>query len=922
MRRLAVLLALIGVGCSTGGDDAPPPAQDAGPDLGDPNEIAKAPHTCLYDCPQAGCQDLETGYVCPSLGDWAKLPHAEECGSIAPPPVVAGKCVAGAPSGEAAKYVGTEPDGTKILPDGRRAKPAGAEWAFTDLSGGLPTFVTTIPGTRRVITVDTGYGAHVVRAIDVDKIGSGDPVLSKVRFDKPKTLNSGATFVAPDLLYVATSDGVVQALKLDATSGALSLDEARTLKLPPATSREGKPIAWHVAALAASPDGKRLVVGAVLERRALIYDVEAGSATFGQKLSEIDLGFNEIFAVAFDPHDASGAHAYLSSWAARAVAELDVNTGAVRKFATDKGPMGMAFLDARYMAVANANGNTISVIDRVAGSATPLPVDDGKLYGFDPSTLAYDSARKRLYATLAGLNAVGAWDVDLSAGAPKISPRGRVPTGWWPGGVTVLADGTLAVANMRAAFTAPNPRKFDGVDDGDVMGRTYGSIQRVPTPSDSDLSAGDATVKAQTDVAAMPGAPKVDCGGAAWDFPIPATNTEGPSSRIKHVFFVLRENKTFDGILGDLPGVNGQADLILGKDPAVHDRIWRNFRALARDFVVSDNYYTDAELSQQGHFWAVYGRSSDYNERTWAVDGYTRNIRGLMLPTGGVLDIGQPVEGSSFDWLGRNGVGLDIFGEAMGIPREKAPGRSPVDMLYPGGFIQSMGYPDVEKACHVLGRARVLCDVRSFAFLTLSNDHTVGLSPTSATPDSMIAVNDEATGMLVDGITRSAMWPESLIVITEDDPANGGEHVDNHRTPLVLVSPWVKRNYVSKTHIDVASLHKIFAHVFGIPYPNVQVARAPIPWDAFTSTPDYRPWDRKKREHPVRCGDMAPKSEHLMTESFDLDRIDESPGLMRQIERWLKGRPLTSLPPDVEAEVRARIAAKAAGAPPVDKDDD
>lgn len=906
MRRAAFLCFFLAA-CSSKSDDTPRPAPDAGPD---PFEFARAPRTCIYDCPQNGCKELDDGYTCPSLGDWAQIPHEDACGALATPPTTAGRCTASAPASEAAKYTGVDGAAT-ILPDGRRVKPAGVEHAFKDHTGGLPTAILAIPGTRRVVTVDTGYGAHVVRAIDLDT--AGDPVVGKVLFERPKTLNSGITFIAPDLLYVATSDGVAQAIKIDG-AGALTLDEARTIKLPPAKARDGGEIPWHTASLAASPDGKKLVIGAVLERRALVYDVATKMME-----REVDLGAGETFAVAFDPTDST--HAYVSMWSSRAVAEIDLGSGAVRKFATDKNPQGLAFLDARWLAVANAHGDTISLIDRVAGSTTAIPIDVSKQHGFDPSWLAYDAPRKRLYATLAGLNAVSAFDVDTSAVPPRVTPIGRIPTGWWPGAVTVADDGTVAIANMRAAFVAPLDKVFPVIDDGDSMGRTYGSVQRVPLPSAKDLSDGETTVKANNALASLPGSPKVDCGGAPYDFPIPANNTSGKSKQIEYVFFIVRENKTFDGLLGDLPGVNGKADLIMGKDVKTQDRIWGNLRALARDFTHSDNYYTDAELSQQGHFWTVYGRSSDYNERTWAVDGYTRNIRGLPLPSGGVLDIGRPVEGSSFDWLAKNGVGFDIFGEALGLPETKTAGRNPVDNNYPGGFIQSMGHPDVEKACHILGRARVLCDLRSFAYITLPNDHTVGVSAKAATPDSMIAVNDEATGMLVDGITKSAIWPKSLIILTEDDPANGGEHVDIHRVPLVLISPWVKRGYVSKTHIDVASLHKIFAHVFGLPYPNIQVEGAAIPWDAFTSTPDFRAWNRKKRDWPISCGGTASKAELLLTESFDLDRVDESPGLMRQVERWLKGKPLISLPPAIEAAARARIAAKAAGAPPEDDDD-
>lgn len=923
MRRILLSVVFL-IGCGGGDGDAPPP-QDSGPDLGDPSQFAMPPTSCGFDCPDDGsCAEKKDGYACPALGAWDQIPHDTE---LCPawdgkqPTPVAGKCTATAPTGEAAKYTGVDPDGTKILPDGRRVKPMGKEHAFVDpaLTGGLPSVITQIPGKRWVITIDNGYGPHVVRSIDVDKIGTSDPVMGLVRFDQPKTLGSGLTFVAPDLLYVATSNGDVQAIKIDMTTGALANDDARTIKLPAGA----KVATWHTSTVAASPDGKRLVVAPVLEKNLLVFDVEAGSPTFGMQTASIPLGANEAFGSAFDKNDPTGHHAYVTMWASRNVAEIDAFEGKlVRTLPTDKDPQGLAFLDARWMAVANSMGDTISLVDRVAGTSTPIPVDTDKtLHGFDPSSVAYDAANKRLYATLAGLNAVAAWDVDTTSTPPKITPAGRIPTGWWPGGVTTLDDGTVAIANMRANFDGPDEKKFE-IHDGDVMGRTYGSVQAVPFPSAADLAAGEAAVKSAIDVGSLAGAPKVECpAGADYDFPIPRTNTEGPSKIIQHVIFVVRENKTFDALFGDLPGVNGKPEYILGKDKDQQERVWRNARALAQDFAHGDNYYTDAELSQQGHFWTVYGRSSDYNERTWPIDGYTRDIRHTPFPSGGVVDVGRTEEGSAFDWLGHHDIGYQIMGEALGLP-PPSPGDNPIDSKYPGGFIQSIGYPDVEKACYVAGRARVLCDLRAFSYVTLPNDHTSGVSPKSPSPDSMIAMNDEATGLLVEGISKSPMWANTLIVITEDDPAVGGEHVDIHRTPLILVSPWVKRGYVTKTHIDVASLHKIFAHVFGLPYPNVQVAHASIPFDAFTSTPNYAPWDHKQRGWLLGCGEKSTAIEQMMTKSFDLDRVDESPGLDRQVERWMKGAQLQSLPPEIEAKIRAKIALKESGAAPEPEDDD
>ncbi len=159
-------------------------------------------------------------------------------------------------------------------------------------------------------------------------------------------------------------------------------------------------------------------------------------------------------------------------------------------------------------------------------------------------------------------------------------------------------------------------------------------------------------------------------------------------------------------------------------------------------------------------------------------------------------------------------------------------------------------------------------------------------------------------------------------MLTEDDPQAGGDHIDYHRTPLVLISPWVKRGYVSKTHIDVASLHKIFAHVLGLPYPNLVVKNAGIPFDAFTSTPDYTPYTYTPHQILITCGSDATPAEHRLTESWDFSQPDAQPGLGEQVFRYMRGRQLTELTPRMEAEVQARLARRAAGLPSVRDDDD
>jgi WD40 repeat protein len=901
---LAALFPLLAACGSSSNAGAPPPSADSGSDAGDdspdPATFAVPPKSCAYTCPNvAACPESKTSYVCPSLGDWANIPHESSCeawdGGF--PAAKLGTCMASAPSGEAARYAGpdTASPGTTVLPDGRRITPAGSDWVFdeVDLQGGLTTFVGAIPGTTFVVTVDDGPVDHAVRVVDSTKIGSGNsPVTGYVKFAAPATLNSAAVFVPPDLVYVATNDGTIQALTVSTTSGTLAENDAQSITLPPGHDMVGNASTWYVAGLAVSPDGKRLVATSVFDSTLLVYDVDTTSTNFRAMLGEVDLGNSETFQVSFDPNDATGQYVYVSMWAAKQVLQVDVSNPGSPKVAhtykTDMDPEGVAYLDARWMAVANDLGDTLSLVDRPGGTVTSVPIDASQpLHGTEPSTLAYDASSKRLYATWSGRNAVAAYDVDTTQTPPAITPAGELPSGWWPSGVVVESDGSLVVSEMRGHGTGPRPVYFT-IGNSDIDARMRGGIQHIPAPSTSDLSSGAAAVANDDNPSMLSGAPVVTCaGGSGSDFPVPTTNSVGPSSKIQHVFFIVRENKGFDGVLGDLPGANGEPSYLLKQLKKDQDSIWHNLRALALTFTASDNYYTDAIYSTQGHVWATYGRTSDFNERTWAVSGSGRNAR--TIPGGGVIPVGQPVEGSLFDWLVTNKIEYNLLGEIVGSPQTDNQTPPAVDGKYPGGPFQNIGSNDLPKACYTAGRLRVLCNLGNFTYMTLPNDHTFGVSPTNPTPETFCAVNDEATGMIVDAITHSPLWASSIVFITEDDPSQGGEHVDSHRAPLLVISPWVHRGYVSHTHIDVASLHKLFAHIFGKPYRSAIVANAALPLDMFTSTPDFGGYTYTPRTWPLGCDAAATPQEKQLTETWDFTDPDEQPGLDSQVTRYMMG---------------------------------
>ncbi|HSQ64500.1 MAG TPA: hypothetical protein VLM85_14850, partial [Polyangiaceae bacterium] len=223
--RLLGIVALAAVGAACGSTPAVTIDLDS---------LRSPPKSCAYQCPNSACSEATTPYACDAMLPWAQIPHDDPCPAwdAKYPAVTPGQCTVTDPSGDAAAYAGTDAAGHVVLADGHWLKPAGADWVFADLTGGLTSGLLMVPGTTLALTVDTGEGDHVVRLVDVSLVGSGDPTLARVQFAAPRTLNSGIAYVAPDLVYVATDDGMVQALKLDVANKTLVQDDSRNLALP------------------------------------------------------------------------------------------------------------------------------------------------------------------------------------------------------------------------------------------------------------------------------------------------------------------------------------------------------------------------------------------------------------------------------------------------------------------------------------------------------------------------------------------------------------------------------------------------------------------------------------------------------------------------------------------------------------------
>lgn len=892
---MPVALASIAGACDRTNPDDFHKAVEAGPDcdadLTKPEGFADAVKcaeykSCAFDCAD-GCNEVEKPYACPAMRGWAAMPHAAACGAYdgndaTHPAVVQGQCIATAPQSDAVLGAGIDPTvaGRVHLPDGHFIQPAGREELLRadGVTSGFPLNVLLVPGTHLAVVSDSGVDDNALYTVDLDALAKGDEALvDHVAFPAPNQVEYGLAFVAPNLIYVSGgARGYVYAFVIDTTTGKLTAAPPGDLDLgvgtTPSISHR-----YYSGGIANGPSSQLVVAPETFEPA---LRVAAPRATTGIEVTgSIDLGGpTQIFDVVADPFDPTSDTFWVTALDTHELLRIDLaNKKVAARISTAKNPEGAAPIEGKFVAVAASDDDALQLFDATSGAlvqAVSFSID-GRT-GAQPGLVTYDAPRKRLYVTLSGQNALAVMNVDATSKTAPLTYLGRVPTGWWPTQVRVRDDGSLVVLAGKGHGTGPADAPY-GFDQGETPELTHGSIAVVPLPSDADVSGPmEALVARSRDTSSAHGWPTVSCpAGAPYDFPVPLTNTGAASAQIQHVVYVVRENKTFDSLFGDMPGVDGDPRLVMA--PGKMDDYWKNARTIARDFTVFDQYYTSAEQSLQGHIWNSFGRETDFIERTWM----TVWGRGVRQPKAGIdPQIGSPREGSLFAWAEANAVDYDDMGEIVGVAKKG------FDPHYPG-LVITIGAPDLDKACYVAARARATCDLKAFTYVVLPNDHTQGLSAGAPTPELMISVNDEATGMLLDSLSHSPIWPSTLFIVTEDDPQSGGDHVDAHRTPLFMASPWIKRGYVAKSHVDVSSIAKLLAHVFAKPYPSQVVADAALPLDAFTSTPDYTPYTYTPRTTATSCNPSGTKDAEIAA-GWSFDDPDDQPGLSEQVRAHMR----------------------------------
>jgi DNA-binding beta-propeller fold protein YncE len=432
------------------------------------------------------------------------------------------------------------------------------------------------------------------------------------------------------------------------------------------------------------------------------------------------------------------------------------------------------------------------------------------------------------------------------------TPLGFIPTGWYPTSVRVARDGkTIFVANGKGASSkanrdGPNPLAPGGTDNKtrEYIGGLYrGTLSIIPMPTPAQMAGYSRTVYdcsplKKEDPTAVTG-PK-----PAERNPIPFQ--AGLASPITHCVYLIKENRTYDQVFGDVPQGNGEPNLCL-----FPEEVTPNHHALAREFVLLDNFYVESEVSADGHEWSMGAYATDYVERTWPL-GYRGDKRAPYPAEGNkeVYSIARPAGGYIWDRAAAKGVSYRSYGEFVkngATPDD--PCTTVVKALEghfdPGFRTFDMDYSDLKRADRFLEELAGFeksGEMPRLVILRLPNDHTSGTSPGKLTPTAYVAENDLALGRVVEGLSKSRFWPGMAIFVVEDDAQNGSDHVDAHRTVALAISPYIRRHSVDSTMYSTSSMVRTIELCLGLdPMSQFDAAARPMS-HAFTGAPDLTPY--------------------------------------------------------------------------------
>jgi len=801
--------------------------------------------------------------------------------------------------------------GVTLLPNGWKIAPAGRHVQV----GHLPLSVVESSDGRSLFVASNGFNQPTIAIVDPEQLYvRGSVVLDHSWLGL-------AWHPAGDRLYVSGGgNGTIHELRWrnGVLSKAVDLVVGRPFEPASQWDNNDNPQAHNfVGGVAASPDGDRL------------YAVDV----VGQTLSLIDLASGRVMRTvefAAEPYSVTVSHdgdtLFVSLWGGAKVLMFDAWTlDAAGEIATGEHPNAMVLTkdDARLF-VACANTNTVSVIDvdtrrvveRIGVSMFPEAPP-----GSTPNSVSLSPDDKQLLVANADNNVVAVVDVSKPGSS---APLGFIPTGWYPTGAIFSHDGKqIFILSGKGLTSQPNPRF--------TMGRAYipggnqqysgailgGTLSVLPTPNREAL---ETLTKMAYSVTPYADQQRLAPANAPAASPIP--KRVGDPSPIKHVFYIVRENRTYDQVLGDLDRGNGDPTLTL-----FGDAVTPNAHALAREFAVIDNFYVNAEVSYDGHEFSMAAYASDAVEKLWPANYARRGApyvaEGLSPTRTQYGSIAAPANGYIWDACIRAHVSVRSYGEFAkwtdGSMRDRLAGKLKAVAAVPG--LEGRIAPDYAPwELQIPDSRRVDAWKKEFeafdangtlpslSILRLPSDHTNGTRTDRPTPRAMVAENDLALGRIVETISHSRAWSTSAIFVVEDDAQNGPDHVDAHRSIAMTISPFSRRRVVDSTMYTTAGVLRTMELILGLPPMSQYDAAATPMYNAFQATPSAAPYTHLPAR--IAIDEMNPPAAWGADASrrMDFSAPDLAPeGELNEI-LWRSVRGPDSVPPPIVRRAFMRTA--------------
>ena len=733
------------------------------------------------------------------------------------------------------------------LPNGWSLTPIGSSLQLGD----LPLNVVVSPSKKFLAVTNNGQSTQTIQLIDAVH----NKVVSKVIIPKSWL---GLKFSSDEKYLYASGGNDNWILKYAILNNKLILKDSIAL---------GKkwPVRISPAGIELNDAAQKLYV--VTKENNSLYTIDLKS----KSIDSLALGA-EAYTCLLSPNK---QELYISLWGGDKI--LVYNTR--QKKMTDSIAVGdnpndiCLTKNGKYLFVANANDNSVSVIDIIKRKV--IETLNAALYpdavpGSTTNSVALSADEKTLYIANADNNCLAVFDV-RKPGSGK--SKGFIPVGWYPTCVRTIGN-TVFVANGKGFTSLPNPlyKPFDtsakalsfrkgSVREEYIGGLFTGTLSYFAAPTPAELGKYSKLVYENTPYNK---ATELTAQGEKGN-PVPMKI--GDTSPIKYVFYIIKENRTYDQVLGDVKEGNGDSSLCL-----FGEKVTPNLHALAKEFVLLDNFYVDAEVSADGHNWSMGGYANDYLEKTWPTN---YGGRGGVYDAEGNREIANNKGGFIWDHCARAGISYRTYGEFADDYKPNIPVLKNHFCTYYTSWDQTVR--DTTRVGQWKRDFDSLLANNALPHLNtlrIINDHTEGLRKGRPTPFAHCADNDLAVGMFVDYLSKSPVWKQSVVFVLEDDAQDGPDHVDAHRSPAYVAGGYIKRRFTDHTMYSTTSVLHTIELILGMP-PMSQYDAAAVPmWRCFLQTPDLTPFNAKPLQTNINARNSIQNVWQRKSEKFNFAKED------------------------------------------------